>query len=73
MRVLPTDFGAAWFSSLLAVHQVSVVGLSDEGELVGGQEVRSAASIPVDMPIARLDTASAQARVLELPWVASVE
>ena len=41
--------------------------------LVGGQEVRSAASIPVDMPIARLDTASAQARVLELPWVASVE
>ena len=64
---------AAWFSSLLAVHQVSVVGLTDEGELVGGQEVRSAASIPVGMPIARLDTASAQARVLELPWVASVE
>ena len=64
---------AAWFSSLLAVHQVSVVGLSDEGELVGGQEVRSAASIPAGMPIARLDTASAQARVLELPWVASVE
>ncbi len=28
---------AAWFSSLLAVHQVSVIGLSDEGELVGGQ------------------------------------
>ena len=26
---------AAWFSSLLAVHQVSVIGLSDEGELVG--------------------------------------
>ena len=64
---------AAWFSSLLAVHQISVVGLSDEGELVGGQEVRSAASIPAGMPIARLDTASAQARVLELPWVASVE
>jgi cell division protein FtsQ len=64
---------AAWFSSLLAVRQVSVVGLSDEGELVGGQEVRSAASIPAGMPIARLDTASAQARVLELPWVASVE
>ena len=64
---------AAWFSSLLAVHQVSVIGLSDEGELVGGQEVRSAASIPAGMPIARLDTASAQARVLELPWVASVE
>ena len=64
---------AAWFSSLLAVHQVSVVGLTDEGELVGGQEVRSAASIPVGMPIARLDTASAQAQVLELPWVASVE
>ena len=64
---------AAWFSSLLAVHQVSVFGLSDEGELVGGQEVRSAASIPAGMPIARLDTASAQARVLELPWVASVE
>lgn len=64
---------AAWFSSLFAVHQVSVVGLSDEGELVGGQEVRSAASIPAGMPIARLDTASAQARVLELPWVASVE
>ncbi|MEC9128661.1 MAG: FtsQ-type POTRA domain-containing protein [Actinomycetota bacterium] len=64
---------AAWFSSLLAVHQVSVIGLSDEGELVGEQEVRSAASIPAGTPIARLDTASAQARVLELPWVASVE
>lgn len=64
---------AAWFSSLLAVHQVSVIGLNDEGELVGGQEVRSAASIPAGTPIVGLDTASAQTRVLELPWVASVE
>ena len=64
---------AVWFSSLLAVQRVSVIGLSTEGELVGGQEVRSAASIAIGTPIAQLDTGSAQARIAQLPWVDAVE
>lgn len=64
---------AVWFSSLLAVQRIEVVGLTPEGELVGGQQVRSAASISVGTPIAQLDTAAVQRRVAELAWVDSVE
>jgi cell division protein FtsQ len=64
---------AVWFSPLLAVQRVSVVGLSAEGELVGGQEVRSAASIPIGTPIAQLDTDLAQRQIALLPWVETVE
>ena len=64
---------AVWFSSLLAVQRIEVVGLTPEGELVGGQQVRSAASITVGTPIAQLDTGAVQRRVAELPWVDAVE
>ena len=64
---------AVWFSSLLAVQRIEVVGLTPEGELVGGQQVRSAASITVGAPIAQLDTSAVQRRVAELPWVDTVE
>ncbi len=64
---------AVWFSSLLSVQRVSVIGLSTEGELVGGQEVRSAASIALGTPIAQLDTNAAQGRIAQLPWVDTVE
>ena len=64
---------AVWFSSLLAVQRIEVLGLTPEGELVGGQEVRSAASIIIGTPIAQLNTGAAQTRIEQLPWVDSVE
>lgn len=71
--VVAFAFWAVWFSSLLAVQRIEVVGFTSEGQLVGGQQVRSAASITVGTPIAQLDTAAVQSRVAELPWVDTVE
>jgi cell division protein FtsQ len=68
--------GLVWavlFSSLLAVRDVEVIGLSQEAALEGGAQVITAAAIPEGEPIARLDTGSATARVAALPWVDGVE
>lgn len=58
---------AVWFSSVLDVERVRVLGGSQ------GDEVLAAASIPLGVPIARVDTASVQQRVSAIPWVKSVD
>lgn len=58
-----------WFSSVLSVRDVRVVGV--EGARAG--EVLAVAGVPVGVPLARLDVTSAEQRVRDLPWVASVE
>lgn len=60
---------AVWFSTLLAVKSVRVVG-ADGAQ---ADAVIAAASVPVGVPLARVDAGAATARVLALPWVASVE
>ena len=64
---------AVLFSSLLAVRDVEVVGLSQEASTEGGAQVITAASIPKGESIARLDTKGASDRVAALPWVEEVE
>jgi cell division protein FtsQ len=59
----------AWFSPVLSVKTVRVVGI--EGP--SANAVLRAASLPLGVPLARIDTNSAQAAVTALPWVASVE
>lgn len=58
-----------WLSPVLAVASVRVVG----AEGPPAQVVLDAAGVPLDVPLARVDTGAAQARVLDLPWVLSVE
>lgn len=58
-----------WFSSVLAVKQVRVSGVSGPQ----ATSVLMAADIPVGVPLARIDAAGAQAAVLRVPWVASAE
>lgn len=63
-----------WFSSVLSVREVRVVGLpvaevTDPREA----EVLAAAAVPVGVPLARLDAAAAEQRVRDLPWVAGAE
>ncbi len=60
---------AVFFSSLLAVKSVRVVG----AEGVQADQVIAAAQVSVGTPLVRLDTAQAQAGVLALPWVSGVE
>lgn len=58
-----------WFSPVLAVQRVEVVGV--EGPAV--DEIRALADIPLGMPIARVDTSAPLERVLTVPWLASAE
>ena len=58
-----------WFSSLLTVQEVRVLGAVE----VSADSVRQAAAVPAGIPLARLDTAGIAARVGALPRVASVE
>lgn len=58
---------AVWFSSILDVERVRVVGGTQS------EEVLTAASIPIGIPIARIDAASVEQRVSAIPWVKSVE
>lgn len=58
-----------WFSSVLSVREVRVAGV----EGARASEVLAVAGVPVGVPLARLDVASAEQRVRDLPWVASVE
>jgi cell division protein FtsQ len=57
------------FSSVLATRSVTVTGLGDAGEQAA---VVAAAAIPLDTPLARVDTAGAVDRVGRIPTVASV-
>ena len=58
-----------WYSSVLAVKAVRVVGVT------GSQatSVLVAAGIPMGEPVARVDADGAQEAVLRVPWVASAE
>lgn len=59
-----------WFSSVLSVREVRVVGVDDAGY---AKQVLRAAAVPVGVPLARLDTAAAQQRVLQLDWVRTAD
>jgi cell division protein FtsQ len=57
------------FSSVLAVRQVRVVGVTGPQS----SAVLAAASVPLGLPLARVDADAARAGVLALPWVSSAE
>ena len=63
-----------WFSSVFAVKDVEVVD-SAGGILSTDQiaQVQGAANIPLNQPIARIDSDTAAQAVANLPWVSSVE
>lgn len=70
--VIAVVVGGAWLvwgSSVLSVRQVRVVGI----EGAAARQVLSTAAIPIGVPLARLDTEAARARVSALPWVAEAE
>lgn len=72
VAVVAAVAGLGWlvfFSSVLAVHQVSVTGV----EVLSEDEVRSQAAVPYDVPLATSDLDAVQARVEALAPVASVE
>ncbi len=58
-----------WFSSLLAVKEVRVLGAVD----VSADSVRQAAAVPARIPLARVDVAGIEQRVGAIPRVESVE
>jgi cell division protein FtsQ len=58
-----------WFSSVLAVKQVRVVGIEGPGV----QAVLTAAAVPVGVPLARLEATAPLEAVLALPWVRVAE
>lgn len=63
-----------WFSSILGVKDVQVVD-SAGGILSADQiaQVQMTANIPLNQPIARIDTETAAQAVANLAWVSSVE
>ena len=63
-----------WFSSVFGVKDVQVVtssGVSLSADQIA--QVKEVANIPINAPIARLDTDTAAQAVANLPWVSSVE
>ncbi len=58
-----------WFSTLLSVKDVRVLGARS----VSIDEVRQAAAVPAQQPLARVDADGVAARVGSIPEVASVE
>ncbi|MBA3619623.1 MAG: FtsQ-type POTRA domain-containing protein [Acidothermales bacterium] len=60
---------AVWWSDLLVVREVSVAG----ERRLSADEVRTAAAVPGNVPLARLDTDAVRARVAGLREVAGVE
>lgn len=60
---------AVWFSSLLTVREVRVLGTVD----VSADQVRTAADVPSDVPLARVDVAGITERIDAIPRVKSVE
>lgn len=60
---------AFWFSSLLAVTSVRVIGVQG----AAADSVMSTAHIPLGIPLARLDATGVAADVRAVPWIQSVE
>lgn len=63
-----------WFSSVFAVKDVEVV--DSAGRILSADQiaqVQDAANIPLNQPIARIDSDTAAQAVANLPWVSSVE
>lgn len=58
-----------YFSSMLGVHEVGVSGARS----VPADQIRTAAAVPIDKPMLRLDTAEIRDRVAQLPGIATVE
>lgn len=58
-----------WFSSVLEVREVRVVGVDG----IRAEEVLQAAAIPIGRPLARVDAAGAEQGIRALPWVSGVE
>jgi len=67
--IAATTVWIVWFSSLLEVRDVRVLG----AEGARADEVSTVASIPLGVPLARLDTAEAERALRQLPWVAAAE
>jgi cell division protein FtsQ len=59
---------AAWWSTLLDIRTVEVVGV----HRVSAKEVRAAAAVPLGRPLARLDTGAVGRRVEEIARIADV-
>lgn len=64
---------SVWFSSILAVQQVRVMGLTKESAVAGVGQVEAAADISLTTPLIEVQTEAARKRVAELPWVESVD
>jgi cell division protein FtsQ len=58
-----------WFSSLLTVREVRVLGTTN----VSADQVRQAADVPAQVPLARVDVDGIAARIEAIPRVRSVE
>ncbi len=58
-----------WFSSMLGVQQVDVVGASS----VPADQVRGTAAVPDQKPMLRLDTDEIRDRVAQMPGIATVD
>lgn len=58
-----------WFSSVLASQRVLVLGVQG----ARADAVLARADLPLGVPLARIDTASAERAVADVPWVADVE
>lgn len=62
-----------WFSTVFAVNEVKVTGLSDEASGAGSTQVRSGAAIALGTPLVQVDTTASRDRIAQLPWVESAE
>lgn len=62
-----------WFSSVLAVASVRVVGVEHAADGAVADQVLRTAAVPIGVPLARFDADAAQQAVAALPWVASVD
>lgn len=58
-----------WFSSVLAITSVRVVGV----EGAASSAVLASADVPLGIPMARLDATAVASQVRTLPWVKSVD
>ncbi|MFD5247041.1 FtsQ-type POTRA domain-containing protein [Amycolatopsis sp. NPDC058340] len=58
-----------WFSSMLGVKQVDVVGASS----VPADQIRAAAAVPDQKPMLRLDTDEIRDKVAQMPGIATVD
>ena len=76
LAVIALIAAAVWtvfYSSVLSVRDIRVVGLSEEGQVAGSEQVQNAAGITPGTPIALVEADRAAERIGELPWVDTVE